>query len=87
MADVTFVNGTSILITSARNLKFVTTKHILSQTVDQLIKILSSYKVIELYVRGGFVIHVILMYMDFENTADKLGKVEINTSEVQEHLR
>ena len=38
MADVTFVNGTSILITSARNLKFVTTKNILSQTVDQLIK-------------------------------------------------
>ena len=73
--DVIFVNGNTFMITSARNIKFVTVNHIPSQTSDHLSKILN--KVINLYGRGGFIICVILIDLEFENVAEILGNFEV----------
>ena len=58
-----FVNGNAFMIKSAKYLKLLTVEHIPSQTADQLSK--SLIKVIKLYGRGGFIIHVILVDMEF----------------------
>ena len=58
-----FVNRNAVIITSASKLKFMTAKHILSQTSVNLSKSLN--KVINLYVKGVFIIRV-LIDMDFE---------------------
>ena len=62
--DVMFVNRNEFTITSERKLKFVTVDYIPSWTVGQGSKIL--IEVIQLYVIVGFIIHVILMDMEFE---------------------
>ena len=61
--DVSFFNGNVSMITSGRKLKFVIFEHTPSQTSKQLSKSLN--KVIKLYGRGGFVIRMILIDMDF----------------------
>ena len=70
-AAVIFFKGSMFVIVPARKLKFVAVKHIPSQTVQQISKILN--KVIKLYVRVGFIISVILMDMEFEKVAEMLG--------------
>ena len=55
------------MIASARKLKFVKVEHIPSQTSKQLSKSLN--KVIKLYGRGGFIICLIMMDMDFWRVA------------------
>ena len=40
----------------------------------------------KLYGRGGFIIHIILVDMDFDKVADKLVNVEVNISEAQENV-
>ena len=76
MTDVMSANGNASMITSLRRMNFVTVEHIPSQKSEQLSKNLN--KVIKLYGRGGFVIRVILMDMEFENVAELMGKVEVN---------
>ena len=63
MADIMFVNGNAFMIASPRKLKFVTVEHIPSLTFKQLNEII--IKVIRIYGRGGFIIQMILMDMDF----------------------
>ena len=58
-ANGMFVNGNASVITSARKITFMTVEHILSQKAEQLSKILN--KLIKLYVRGGFIIRMIMM--------------------------
>ena len=71
-ADVMFVNGTALLVTSEIKFKLATLKHIPRRTADQLSKI--SNKVIKLYGRGYFFICVILVDIDFKTASDKLGE-------------
>ena len=73
-----FVNGNTLMITSARKLKSVTVEHIPSQTAEQLSKSLS--KVIKLYRGGGFILRVIMTKMDFEKVEKLLRNVEVNIS-------
>ena len=56
----------------------MTVEHIPSLTPDQLSKSLN--KVIKLYGRGGFIIRVILMDMEFEKVAELLGNIEVKIS-------
>ena len=42
---------------------------------------------IELYERGGFIICVIMIDMEFEKVADNFVNVEVNIAEAQEHTR
>ena len=70
MTDVMFVNRNVFMVTPARKLKFLTVEHIPSQKSQQLSKTLD--KLIKLYGRGGFIIFVILGYMDSEEVAKTL---------------
>ena len=54
----------------------MTVEHTPSQTSDQLSK--SLIKVIKLHGRVGFIIHMILVDMEFEKVAELLGNVEVN---------
>ena len=76
MYNVMFVNGNSFTITSAIKLKFVTVDHTPSRTANQKSKSLNKF--IKLYGRVGFIIHAILMDMEFDRMAELLGNVEVN---------
>ena len=77
-SDVMFVNLNLFMITSAKKIEFATVGHIPSQTDEQISKILN--KVINLYGRGGFIIHVILMDLEFEKVANLMVNVEVKIS-------
>ena len=81
---VIFVDGNVFIIISVRKLKFMTVEHIPSQTVEQLSKSLN--KNMKLYGRGGFIIRVILMDMEFDNVARILGNVEVSIAAAREHV-
>ena len=40
----------------------------------------------QLYARGRFIIHVILIDMEFEKVQDELGLVQVNTAAACEHI-
>ena len=62
----------------------MTVEHIPSRTPDQPIKNLN--KVIKSYGRGGFIIRVILMYMEFDNMDKLLENFEVNIKAAREHV-
>ena len=39
-----------------------------------------------LYARNGFVVNVVMMYMEFEKVSEKIGNTEVNTMETREHV-
>ena len=47
---------------------------------------ISLTKVVKLYARGGFVVYLVLMDMEFEKIKDKFDKIKINMTAVQEHV-
>jgi hypothetical protein len=55
-----------------------------TRTADQLGGGLK--KVLNLYRRGGFIVRVILMDMEFESLTDELELVQVNTTAAQEHV-
>ena len=63
-ADVIFVCGIPFLVTYSRSIKFTTTEYIPTRTAGQLAK--SLMKVVYGYARGGFVVNLMLMDMEFE---------------------
>ena len=85
MYNVMFVNGNSFTITSAIKLKFVTVDHTPSRTANQKSKSLNKF--IKLYGRVGFIIHAILMDIEFERLDELLGKCLVNISSAIEHGR
>ena len=74
-SNVMFVKGTVLLIASSIKLKFVTFKNGHICMADQFSNSLN--KVIRLYELVGFILHVILMYVNFRNLIYKFFKVEI----------
>ena len=83
-ADVVFVNGIAFLTILPRYIRLFTCEHVPSRTAKQLSKSLK--KIVQLYARGGFIIRVILMDMEFEKVKDELGLVDVNTTAVREHV-
>ena len=65
-ADVMFVNGIAFLTTLSRDIRLFTCEHVPSCTAKQLSKLFK--KNVQLYARGVFIIHVILMDMEFEKS-------------------
>ena len=55
-----------------------------SRTAKQLSKSLK--KILQLYARGGFIIRVIFMDMEFEKVKDELGLVDVNTTAAREQV-
>ena len=67
------------------NLNYVTVEYIPSQIEYQMSK--SWNKVIKLYERGGLIVRMILMDVEFEKVAETLGDVEVNIVVAREHVR
>ena len=83
-ADLMFVNGIPFMITFSQNIRLVTTEHVPTRTARQLAK--SLMKVVKLYARGGFVVRLVLMDMEFDKIKDLVGLVEVNTTAAREHV-
>lgn len=83
-ADVMFVDGLPFFVTLSRGIKLFTIEYLPSRTVDQLISNLN--KAIKLYRRGGYVVRVALMDMEFEPLVRKSEDVVINTTAAREHV-
>ena len=79
-----FVNGIAFLITFSRNIRLVTVEHVPSRTAAQLAKFLM--KIVKVYARGGYIVLLVLMDMEFENTRYMVGLVEVNTTAAREHV-
>jgi hypothetical protein len=82
--DVFFVDGTTFLITVSWHIKFVTAEHLQIRTVTSLCKHLD--RVLQVYVRAGFIVRTILMDGEFEKNKDCLPNVECNTTAAKEHV-
>ncbi|KAL7447657.1 hypothetical protein ACHAXS_000045 [Conticribra weissflogii] len=79
-----FVDGVPFLVTTSRNIKFITTKHTPLQTTSQLKQ--SILRVIQLYARAGFVVQTILVDGQFESLKNHLFNVVVNTTAGSEHI-
>ena len=84
LAELMFVGGLIFLITSSRNIKLATAEFVSMHTARQLDKLLM--KVVLMYGRGGFVVNLALMDMEFEEIKDLCGLVEVNTTAAREHI-
>ena len=78
------VSGIPFLVTFSRKIKIITAKHVPSRTAQQLANSLT--KIVNTYARGGFVIYLALMYMEFEKVREKLAIIEVNTTAAREHV-
>ena len=83
-ADVIFVSSIPFLVTFSRRIKIITTKYVPSCTAQQLANSLT--KIVNTYARGGFVIDLALVDMEFEKVRDKLAIIEVNTTAAREHV-
>ena len=83
-ADVMFVNGLPFFVSRSRAIKLITSEFLPSRTADQLYANL--LKVVRLYRRGGYLIRMALMDMEFEPLQDKSEDVVINTTAAREHV-
>ena len=79
-----FVNGLPFLTTLSRDIIFGTAEHVPSHTAKQLAK--SLMKVVKLYVKGGFGVRNVLMDGEFEKVKPEIILVDINISDVREHV-
>ena len=83
-ANVMFVNLTAILIASPIKIRFVIVKHVPIWAADNFSR--SPNKTIKLYGRGGFVISVIIIYMEFKKVIVMLDNAEVYITAAQEHV-
>ena len=63
-ADVMFVSSIPFLFTFSRKIKMITAEYVPSRTAQQQANSLT--KIVNTYARGGFVIYLSLMDMEFE---------------------
>ena len=78
------VSGIPFLVTLSRGIRLYTAEYMPTRTADQLGSGLK--KVLNLYRRGGFIVRVILMDMEFESLSDVLELVQVNTTAAREHV-
>eukprot|EP00956_Cyclotella_meneghiniana_P038953 scaffold162906_cov46-Cyclotella_meneghiniana.AAC.1 len=83
-ADVMFVNGLPFFVTLSRDIKLGTLEFLPSRTTDQLHKSLQT--VARIYRRGGFLVKMCLMDMEFKKLEDGTTEVMINTTAAREHV-
>ena len=84
MADVMFVNGLPIVVTSSRGISLITIQFLPSQTAKSLAN--SIMQVLQIYGRAGFVVQTSLMDMEFEKLKDLIPQLTINTMAAREHV-
>ena len=83
-ADVIFVCGLPFLITFSRNIKMTTAEFTPNRTAGRLAK--SIKKIVKLYARGGFIVNLALMDIEFEKISDLVGFLEVNTMAARKHV-
>ena len=79
-----FVRGIPFLVTFSRKIKMITAKYVPSRTAQQLAHSLT--KIVNTYARGGFVIDLALVDMEFEKVREKFEIIEVNTTAAREHV-
>ena len=79
-----FVCSLLFLVTFSQNIKITTAEFIPTRTAGQLAK--SLMKVVYAYARGGFVVNLALMDMEFGKINNELALVEVNTTTAREHV-
>ena len=77
-----FVNGIASLASLSRDISLFTCEHVPSRTTKQLGRLLK--KIVQL--RSGFVVHVILIDMEFEIIKIDMGLVDVNTKAAREYV-
>ena len=83
-ADVMFVNGITFLVTRSRDIRMNTVEFLPSRTAKQLSKSLT--KIVKVYSRGGFIVRLVMMDMEFEKIKDEFDTVVVNTIGAREHV-
>jgi hypothetical protein len=84
VADVTFVNGLPILVTSLQGISLVTIEYLKLRTAKRLIDTLE--RVIHIYRKVEFIVQTAHMDMEFKKLRDKLPNIILNTTAAQEHV-
>ena len=72
------------MITLSKKLKIFTAEYIKTQNFAQLSSSLNN--IVKLNSRNGFVVNVVMMDIEFEEIANKIGNIEVNTTAVREHV-
>jgi len=83
-ADVMFVNGLPHFVTLSRGIKLITIEFLPSRTAEQLHK--SLQVVASIYRRGGFLVKMCLMDMEFKKLEEGSSEVLVNTTAAREHV-
>jgi hypothetical protein len=83
-ADVMFVNGLPFFVTESRGIKLRTIEFLPSRTKRKLHQSLQT--VARFYRRGGFIIRMCLMDMEFKPLEELSTDVPINTTAAREHV-
>jgi hypothetical protein len=84
VADVLFVNGLRVFVTSLRRIILIMIEFLPLQTVKRLV--LTLEQVIRVYGVAGFIVQVASMDMEFEKLKDVLPNITINTMAAKEHV-
>jgi hypothetical protein len=79
-----FINSLLFLVTSLRGISLVMIEFLPSRTAKGLA--LTVERVLEVYARGGFVVQMMMMDMEFKKLVDLLRNVTINTTAAREHV-
>ena len=72
------------LVTFSRDIRLFTAEFPPSRTAKQLSSSLKN--TVKFYARGGFVVRLVLMDMEFEKINDNFDKVEVNNISAREHV-
>ena len=79
-----FMNDVQFLVTLSRNIRLFTAEFPPYRTANQISSSLNN--IVKFYARGGFVVRLVLMDMEFEKIKDNFDKVEVNTTAAREHV-
>ncbi|KAL7502512.1 hypothetical protein ACHAXN_001501 [Cyclotella atomus] len=79
-----FVNGLPFFVTQSQDIKLKTVEFLPSRTAKQLLESLES--VAQLYRRGGFLVKLCLMDMEFKPLESLSKSIPVNTTVAREHV-
>jgi hypothetical protein len=82
--NLMFVNGVSFLVSVARGLNLVTSEHMPTRTAKQLAA--GIVRVMDLYLRGGFQVGMVLMDNKFDKLRNLVLVLAVNTTAAKEHV-
>jgi hypothetical protein len=82
--NVMFLNGVPFLVSIARGFNLVTAEHMPTRTAKQLAA--GIVRVMDLYLRGGFQVGMVLMDNEFKKLRNLVPVLAMNTTAAKEHV-